>query len=361
MAVIKPNSPSKVAKKAKTPPWRVAKSLETLRNQVNTAYPNRKKGSDGTIGNAEHASRSSDHNPYVKDAKGAGVVTAMDITDDPGVIDSNDLMLALLASKDPRIKYLISDGKIYAGSGQKQKAWVARPYTGANGHFHHLHISVKGSADLYDSTAPWDLSALVKIVSKKPSIDAPITPPKESVIRDKATVAAVQSDLWNLGFTEVGSRLSDGTFDGKPGNMTEAAVLAFRNERGLGTDPDINKSLLNQIQRAKADGYKRPIAKARADASSTVVAEKVPEAAESKSASTFAKGLTIASVGGAVVDAAGNVDDAKGFVGKFTEYFPTIPAWGWFVVICLICGYLWYRSHRAVEASKEAFQSGARR
>ncbi|HKV33547.1 MAG TPA: hypothetical protein VJP89_04485, partial [Pyrinomonadaceae bacterium] len=59
--------------------WRVAKSLLRLREQINELAPNRSKASDGTIGDAAHASRKSDHNPWVKDGS-IGVVTAMDIT-----------------------------------------------------------------------------------------------------------------------------------------------------------------------------------------------------------------------------------------------------------------------------------------
>ncbi len=64
--------------------WRLAKSLETLRSQVNAVHPNRSKESDGSIGNAEHSARESDHNP-----NSAGVVCAIDITPDPaGGVDS---------------------------------------------------------------------------------------------------------------------------------------------------------------------------------------------------------------------------------------------------------------------------------
>ena len=54
--------------------WRLARSLETLRAQINRIAPNRSKVSDGTIGDAKHASRSSDHNPWAKDG-GVGDIT----------------------------------------------------------------------------------------------------------------------------------------------------------------------------------------------------------------------------------------------------------------------------------------------
>ena len=88
--------------------WRVAKSLLHLRDQINQAAPNRSKASDGTIGDAAHASRDSDHNPWVQDGD-VGVVTAMDITDDPGDrCDAEQIVQALLRSRDARIKYIMA-------------------------------------------------------------------------------------------------------------------------------------------------------------------------------------------------------------------------------------------------------------
>ncbi len=41
--------------------WRLAKSLVSLRNELNTAYGGRSKVSDGSIGDLAHSSRVSDH------------------------------------------------------------------------------------------------------------------------------------------------------------------------------------------------------------------------------------------------------------------------------------------------------------
>ena len=102
--------------------WRLARSLEALRSAANKAAPNRSKASDGTIGDAAHSSRASDHNPNK-----AGVVQGMDLTHDPaGGLDSYWLAEQLLLSRDPRIKYVISNGKIASGSGGKSP-WKWRP------------------------------------------------------------------------------------------------------------------------------------------------------------------------------------------------------------------------------------------
>ncbi len=137
-------------------PWRAAQAITTLRLMLNARYPNRSRRSDGIIGDAAHASRASDHNPWIVDGP-HGVVSAIDITHDPANgCDAGALAEALVASRDPRIKYIIWNRRIcasYPVGGTA--AWVWRPYGGRNPHSHHVHLSVKAEKSLYDSTAPW--------------------------------------------------------------------------------------------------------------------------------------------------------------------------------------------------------------
>lgn len=139
--------------------WRLAKSLETLRTQLNEAYPERRKSSDGTIGDEAHASRSSDHNPWVKDGR-VGVVTAIDFTHDPERgVNSQKLADAIIASRDSRIKYVISNKKICASTKVNGvAAWTWRPYSGSNPHNKHMHLSVKADKASYDDTGKWQLN-----------------------------------------------------------------------------------------------------------------------------------------------------------------------------------------------------------
>jgi hypothetical protein len=143
---------------ALTRPWRVAGCLLTLRTQVNTRWPGRNKASDGTIGDAAHASRSSDHNPWVVDGA-EGVVTAMDITHDPTSGCTGDVIAdAIIAARDARVKYIIWNRQIlssYAINGVD--AWCWRPYGGSNPHTHHIHISVSSDKALYDDTTQWSI------------------------------------------------------------------------------------------------------------------------------------------------------------------------------------------------------------
>lgn len=131
--------------------WRVAKSLVKLRDQINEAHPNRNKGADGTIGDDAHKAQgsASDHNAWFNDKDGMGVVTALDITHDvPNGVDIDKLSDELIASRDPRIKYVIANGLI-AGPYTNWK-WLAN-----SGHYNHIHISV--NTNNYDDNQEWKI------------------------------------------------------------------------------------------------------------------------------------------------------------------------------------------------------------
>src|SRR4029077_6631526 len=122
-----------------------------------------------------HASRNSDHNPWVKDGS-AGIVTAIDITNDPAHgVDGNVLSKTL--TEDPRVKYVIWNRHIWAAA--KAKAgW--RNYTGLNPHNHHVHVSVDSDKGHYaDEKKPWDLG--IEAVAKELANTPPATPEHETL------------------------------------------------------------------------------------------------------------------------------------------------------------------------------------
>lgn len=134
--------------------WRLAYSLDTLRSQVNEAYPNRSKASDGTIGDIAHQAEASDHNP-----NSAGVVCAFDITNSPETgFDAHSLADRLLEVRHPDLKYIISNRRI-AGA---WSGWRWEPYGGSDPHDRHIHISVGVGPDgrsvqPYDDTIKWNV------------------------------------------------------------------------------------------------------------------------------------------------------------------------------------------------------------
>lgn len=129
--------------------WRLAKALEKLRQQMNEASPQRSRKSDGTIGDVAHQKAgTSDHLPNA-----TGVVTALDITNDPeNGCDAKEIAENLRWARDHRIKYVIFARQIFSSL---IKPWVWRPYTGINPHATHVHVSVV--PDAADCEVPWDV------------------------------------------------------------------------------------------------------------------------------------------------------------------------------------------------------------
>jgi peptidoglycan hydrolase-like protein with peptidoglycan-binding domain len=202
--------------------WRLAKSLETLRSQVNAKWPNRSKDSDGSIGDERHQNeKTSDHNPWVKDGN-TGVVTAIDITHDPkGGFDSYAFADMLLRNRDSRIKYVISNRRIGSG-GDGPSSWTWRKYTGSNAHDHHCHISVKSSKAYYDGTQDWVLAGL-PLVAPGASAEY-IRPP--ATLREGSTgedVKKLQAKLHVF-------------IDGEFGPKTETSLKKFQADHKLTAD-----------------------------------------------------------------------------------------------------------------------------
>ena len=128
----------------------LAPALVVLRDQINRDYPKRDKSSDGWIGDTSHAARPSDHNPDWKaSGKYRGIVRALDIDVDgnrPGVDLRREILNMTIG--DPRVWYVISNGIIYS----RTYGWKALKYTGPNGHFKHVHVSLMHMRGEFDSS-----------------------------------------------------------------------------------------------------------------------------------------------------------------------------------------------------------------
>lgn len=195
-----------------TAAWIVAEGLEVLRRQLNELAPRRSTASDGGIGNAEHASRDSDHNPWWV-FLGQAYVTARDFTHDPaGGLDCAWLAGRLQAHRDQRIKYVIWQRQIMAGFGGPQP-WVWRPYSGTNPHTHHLHLSVVPDARALSRVA-WRLdtpTATGPIQMIRPQEEDDLTPEQARMLAEihRETTAPLPNRRGPNGEAIVGK-------DGKP-------------------------------------------------------------------------------------------------------------------------------------------------
>lgn len=151
--------------------WIVVASLEALRAEFNSVFPNRDKTSDGGIGDQAHATGSSGHNPDETgqpedyDADSIDEVRARDFDADlrHPTVDMERVCQYLVgecrAGRMTWIKYLIFNRRIWrASAGWKQEA-----YTGASPHTEHLHVSCKPDTASENNTRPVGLATLVEV------------------------------------------------------------------------------------------------------------------------------------------------------------------------------------------------------
>lgn len=151
--------------------WYLAPSLVALRIEINRLWPNRDRTSDGSIGDASHAARKSDHNP---DWDAGGVVRAIDVDKDG--IDVQALLDATIG--DQRVWYVIWDRHIYS----RTYNWAKRPYDGENPHTKHVHISINHTKAAETDTSLWFTRA---------------TPGKDELDMDEKTLRAIIADELN--------------------------------------------------------------------------------------------------------------------------------------------------------------------
>lgn len=335
---------------------RMVKSLLTFREQVNKLAPKRSKASDGWIGDKAHSMRKSDHNPEPD-----GTVDAFDLTHDPkNGVDIQRIANAIAVSKDKRVSYLICNGKIMSGAGGVSP-WIWRKYGGKNGHYKHLHVSVKDAGQ--DDTTPWKIDSAFGKATPKPKPaptpqprPVPVPTPKPDVYTSEAMVKVVQAKLTQLGY-QLGSRRPDGTFDGKLGTLTKSAIRDFRADNGLPEGDTIDAAMVKALDTAKP----RKLAPAREEADAGKVRETVPEVRTNWMTKIGAFFAGIASLIGAFFDGIlGNIAPAGGYVEQIKTVVGEMPAWVWFLAIAIIAGGLFFIARHGEKKGVEAFREGAR-
>jgi hypothetical protein len=122
---------------------RLSKSVIQLREQADDSYPDRKRDSDGTIGDLRHQATKSDHNPD----PATGFVRALDLDADFNRQASTAAYIAdqirIAAKSDKRIAYVIFNRKIASA----RSLWRWHKYKGINPHTSHIHISFTKAGD----------------------------------------------------------------------------------------------------------------------------------------------------------------------------------------------------------------------
>lgn len=121
--------------------WSLHPAVSSLCDLIETEWPE-PHGADGTVASKPHdeVNPRSDHRPWPYDS--TGLVSAVDVgevTEDDGQI----LAEALRTSRDPRIKYVIHEERMFSSYPTTSRAaWEWGAYSGPNPHGSHVHVSV---------------------------------------------------------------------------------------------------------------------------------------------------------------------------------------------------------------------------
>lgn len=148
--------------------WELVPCLVQLRNDFTEVAPNRKRDSDGSVGDQAHMKSTSDHNPDetgtvpIRDADSRNEVHAIDIDKDlmePG-LDMERVVQFLLErcrrGLEKRLRYIIWNRRIWhVDSGWRQKA-----YNGPNPHNEHAHFSASYNSVREADDSPWNLKEI---------------------------------------------------------------------------------------------------------------------------------------------------------------------------------------------------------
>lgn len=146
----------------------LVKSLTALRGEINAAFPNRSKASDGWIGDPAHQVRDSDHNP---DAR--GLVHAIDVDKDlNGPVGMGALVdhvhARCVSGAENRLTYIIWNRRIASAS----RGWVWRAYTGDNPHTEHAHFSASNVPARENSRSSWKVKEVLPVTAPTASENA---------------------------------------------------------------------------------------------------------------------------------------------------------------------------------------------
>ncbi|WP_147445526.1 peptidoglycan-binding protein [Corallococcus aberystwythensis] len=91
----------------------------------------------------------------------------------------DNFVAQLVERRDPRIKYIIWNEKIWRSYARRGvSAWAPQRYTGENRHTKHAHVSVSEKKALYDLTTSWGITRMSKIEGTQ-SVAVPLQPQRE--------------------------------------------------------------------------------------------------------------------------------------------------------------------------------------
>jgi len=188
--------------------WYVPVSLLVLRKELDDRWPDRDRRSDGTIGDADHAARKSDHNPDRR-----GCIHARDI--DADGVHVPTVLAALMLH--PSTSYVIHNRRTWA----RWDLYRPRRYIGSNPHKAHIHESIQYSSSAESSLVRWSPITM--------AVGSPTVPPTIA----KGSLAAVTVRYAQALLNGQGSSL---VLDGDFGIRTLAETRVFQTWAKISVD-----------------------------------------------------------------------------------------------------------------------------
>lgn len=140
-------------------------------------------------------------------------------------------------------------------------------------------------------------------------------------------------------------------------SMTTGAVASFRHDRGLAGAGDIDVDLLADLDRAEAEGYKRPVADVRAQARPADINSAAVR--ESWWQRLSGRVLAIPSAIGAMLSGAWDyVPDVRDKLEPLRDFMTDVPAWVWFAAALAIGAMIWRSANRVETEAVDAHRAG---
>jgi GH24 family phage-related lysozyme (muramidase)/peptidoglycan hydrolase-like protein with peptidoglycan-binding domain len=169
------------------------------------------------------------------------------------------------------------------------------------------------------------------------------------------TVELLQTKLEDgLGYFEVG------TIDGKWGGRTRGAITAFMNDRGQPANNGyLTAAVVDEINKALKEGWKRPIAEARSQATPSDVDKKVPIVSQNYWQQVWA---TLLGVPTAVVSLVkyifGDQPNPAGYIEPIKNAINAIPPELYLIAVVGICIAVFVQARKVQSTTTKAYQEG---
>jgi hypothetical protein len=203
-----------------------------------------------------------------------------------------------------------------------------------------------------------DPQALPPFLRKKPTAPGRLNiQPHQG--RYDVSVEVVQRELDAMGYHEVGD------IDGLWGGKTAAAIKAFFTDRGtmqqsgLPAVAEMGQTLNDEISKAKAEGFSRPIDPSRANAKPADIAPKnevVRVSLWSKLYAKIATGAAALGIGGSSVSQI--YSSAQGAISPVRQALKDVPPELWLGILGLVSLLVWYATSRTANAATKDYNTG---